>query len=146
MFYWASLCVVKVLSVGKSITHALKLFFSRFYGQHFCVGNSKDSISLFWRVFSFPPITNLYYSMTKLNETKLLPEWNRLCRSYAVYLTVLTAQCKEWTCRREVLSRIIFTVTILSEMSLPVKLRQYLLIQRIIPCYGWWPNTARFVE
>lgn len=144
MFYWASLCAMKVLSVGRSITHVLKLFFSRFYGQHFCVGNSTDFILLF-RVF----ISAFYEFILSDDETK----WNKIstiveplvpvirCVSYC-----LTAQCKEWTCRREVLSRIIFTVTILSEMSLPVKLQQYLLIQRIIPCYGWWPNTARFVE
>jgi hypothetical protein len=53
MFYWGYLCVMKVVSVGKSITCALKLLFSRFYGQNFRVGNSKDFILLFQECFNF---------------------------------------------------------------------------------------------
>jgi hypothetical protein len=44
-----------VLSVGKSITHALKLFFSRLYGQNICVGNLKDFIFIVSRVILFSP-------------------------------------------------------------------------------------------
>jgi len=55
-----------LLSVGRSITHALKLFFSTFYGQRFRVGNSKTLFYCFKSVF----ISTFYEFILSDDETK----------------------------------------------------------------------------
>lgn len=52
MFYCASLCAMKVLSVGKSITGALKLFFGIFMVK-FSRWKFEDFILLFRECFHF---------------------------------------------------------------------------------------------